>query len=187
MRCKSSLKNSGHFARHHWFPHDMTSEKRAQKFHTNDVSLPRSGKCVWLVEAYLQPIRSTTPISRWLHLLNHSSQTTPIHDLLLHLRNTARRRNLEKSVLSNRHSESSGNHSRLFTQLIYSCFSCYHVSIDSVTSPSFRYITTHNLHSLICSYWGLGRENVSFSLASLSRQLRWKKEHCVTSQPAWQK
>ena len=28
---------------HHWFPHEMTCEKRAQKFHTYDVSLPRSG------------------------------------------------------------------------------------------------------------------------------------------------
>ena len=29
--------------RHHWFPHEMTSEKRAQKFHIDDVSLPRRG------------------------------------------------------------------------------------------------------------------------------------------------
>ena len=29
--------------RHHWFPRQMTSEKRAQKFHTDDASLPRSG------------------------------------------------------------------------------------------------------------------------------------------------
>ena len=29
--------------RHHWFPREMTSEKREQKFHTDDVSLPRSG------------------------------------------------------------------------------------------------------------------------------------------------
>ena len=28
---------------HHWFPSEMTSEKRAQKFHNDDVSLPRSG------------------------------------------------------------------------------------------------------------------------------------------------
>ena len=28
---------------HRWFPHEMTSEKRAQKFHTDDASLPRSG------------------------------------------------------------------------------------------------------------------------------------------------
>ena len=26
-----------------WFPLEMTSEKRAQKFHTDDVSLRRSG------------------------------------------------------------------------------------------------------------------------------------------------
>ena len=29
--------------RYHWFPHQMTSEERAQKFHTDDAS-PRSGK-----------------------------------------------------------------------------------------------------------------------------------------------
>ena len=28
--------------RHHWFPGEMTSEKRAQKFHIDDASLPRS-------------------------------------------------------------------------------------------------------------------------------------------------
>ena len=30
--------------RHFWFPREMTSEERAQKFHTDDVSLPRSEK-----------------------------------------------------------------------------------------------------------------------------------------------
>ena len=29
--------------RHRLFPREMTSEKRAQKFHTGDVTLPRSG------------------------------------------------------------------------------------------------------------------------------------------------
>ena len=29
----------------------MMSEKRVQKFHTDDVSLSRSGKCFWLVES----------------------------------------------------------------------------------------------------------------------------------------
>ena len=28
--------------RHHWFPREMTSEEREQKFHTDDASLPRS-------------------------------------------------------------------------------------------------------------------------------------------------
>ena len=37
--------------RHQRFPREMTSEKRAQKFHTDDASLPRSGKCFWLDEA----------------------------------------------------------------------------------------------------------------------------------------
>ena len=31
--------------RYHWFSRKMTSEKRAQKFHTDDASLPRSRKC----------------------------------------------------------------------------------------------------------------------------------------------
>ena len=28
--------------RHHWFSREMTSEKRPQKFHSDDASLPRS-------------------------------------------------------------------------------------------------------------------------------------------------
>ena len=28
-----------------WFSREMTSEERAQKLHTDDVSLPRSGQC----------------------------------------------------------------------------------------------------------------------------------------------
>ena len=34
---------------HRWLPQEMTSEKQAQKFHTDDTSLPTSGKCFWLV------------------------------------------------------------------------------------------------------------------------------------------
>ena len=45
-----------------WFPHEVTSEKRVHKFHTNDAKLTRSGKCLWLFEANFQPIRSTTHI-----------------------------------------------------------------------------------------------------------------------------
>ena len=40
------------------FHRQMTSEKRAQKFHTDDASLPRSGYCFWLVESNFP--RSTT-------------------------------------------------------------------------------------------------------------------------------
>ena len=32
-----------------WCPHQMTSEKWVQKFHTDDTSLLRSGQCFWLV------------------------------------------------------------------------------------------------------------------------------------------
>ena len=48
--------------RYHWFSRKMTSEKRAQKFHTDNASLARSGKCFWLVENLLPPIRGTTQI-----------------------------------------------------------------------------------------------------------------------------
>ena len=46
--------------RHGWFPRRMTFEKWVQKFHTDDVSLARSGKCLWLVGNLINPIRSTT-------------------------------------------------------------------------------------------------------------------------------
>ena len=36
-------KKADIWRRYHWFPRQMTSEKRAQKFHADDVSLPRSG------------------------------------------------------------------------------------------------------------------------------------------------
>ena len=38
-----ALKHSQHLQCHHWFPHEMMSEEQVQKFHTDDVSLPRSG------------------------------------------------------------------------------------------------------------------------------------------------
>ena len=53
-------ENSRHYATPP--PREMTSEKQAQKFHTVDASLPRSGSCFWLVEGNFQPIRSTTVI-----------------------------------------------------------------------------------------------------------------------------
>lgn len=36
---------------HHCFPREMTSDERAQKFHTGDISLTRSRQCFLLVEA----------------------------------------------------------------------------------------------------------------------------------------
>ena len=36
----SLRKTADIWRRYHWFPRQMTSEKRAQKFHTDDVSLP---------------------------------------------------------------------------------------------------------------------------------------------------
>ena len=46
---------------HHWF-HSKMYVKRVQKFHTDDMSIPRSGSAFWLVEANFQPIRPTTQI-----------------------------------------------------------------------------------------------------------------------------
>ena len=40
-RPKTSVRHI--LRRHQRFPREMTSEKRAQKIHTNDMSLPRSG------------------------------------------------------------------------------------------------------------------------------------------------
>ena len=52
MVLQVSLKKTADSWRcHHWFPGEMTSENRAQKFHTDDASLSRSGQCFWLVEA----------------------------------------------------------------------------------------------------------------------------------------
>ena len=51
-------ENCRYSRRHHWFSREVTSEKRAEKFHTDDVSLPRSGKHFWLVKNLLSPTRS---------------------------------------------------------------------------------------------------------------------------------
>ena len=44
--------------RQRWFSREMTSIERAQKFHTDEVSLSRSGQCFWLVEVNF--LRGTT-------------------------------------------------------------------------------------------------------------------------------
>ena len=66
-------KTADIWRRYDWFSRQMTSEKRAQKFHTDDASLPRSwyiSASDWLchVANFLQPIRSTTQI--WV-LISH--------------------------------------------------------------------------------------------------------------------
>ena len=60
-----SILNSPNFATNDWFPCEMTYERRRQKFHTNDPSLPRSGS-TWLVESNFpnDTFRSATQI--WL-------------------------------------------------------------------------------------------------------------------------
>ena len=40
-----SLKTADISRRQHCFPREMTSEERAQKFHTDDESLHRTGYC----------------------------------------------------------------------------------------------------------------------------------------------
>ena len=50
--------------RHHWFPGEMTSEKRAQKYHTDGAYYPDLGSASdWScrVGNLLQPIRSSDP------------------------------------------------------------------------------------------------------------------------------
>ena len=56
---------SPNFATNDWFPCEMTYERRRQKFHTNDPSLPRSDS-TWLVESNFpnDTFRSATQI--WL-------------------------------------------------------------------------------------------------------------------------
>ena len=44
-------ENRRHFATPPSVSPRKTSEKRAQRFHTDDASLPKSGQCFWLVEA----------------------------------------------------------------------------------------------------------------------------------------
>ena len=39
------------FVTYHWFHHEMTCEKKTQKFHTDAKWLPRSWLCFWLTEA----------------------------------------------------------------------------------------------------------------------------------------
>ena len=47
----SSPEKTADISRHqHWFPREMTSERQAQKFHTDDATLLSSIKCFWLVE-----------------------------------------------------------------------------------------------------------------------------------------
>ena len=65
MHVPPAWENSRQFSTPSLVSRAMTSEKRTQKFHTVDVSLPKSGWCFWLVvhaENLLQPIRSTTQI-----------------------------------------------------------------------------------------------------------------------------
>ena len=42
-KVRLALENSQHFTTPHWFPREVTSEERARKFLSDDVSLPRSG------------------------------------------------------------------------------------------------------------------------------------------------
>ena len=60
--------------RHSWLPREMTSEEREQKFHTDDVSLPRFGQCFCLVERNFQPIRSTA--QTWVVTSHQCGNTT---------------------------------------------------------------------------------------------------------------
>ena len=60
-----SLKTADTSQRHHWFSREMTTEERAQKFHTDEAHYPDLGSASdWSchVGNLPQPIRSTTQI-----------------------------------------------------------------------------------------------------------------------------
>ena len=63
MRCFSYPEKTGDIPRRqHWFPREITSEERAQKFHTDDASLPRSD---WLEICFNQPHLGHDTSSVW--------------------------------------------------------------------------------------------------------------------------
>ena len=63
MRCFSYPEKTADIPRRqHWFPREITSEERAQKFHTDDASLPRSD---WLEICFNQPHLGNDTSSVW--------------------------------------------------------------------------------------------------------------------------
>ena len=56
----AAWENNRHFSTPRVVSCRMQFEKWPQKFHTDDVSLARSGQCPWLVRNLIHPIRSTT-------------------------------------------------------------------------------------------------------------------------------
>ena len=64
VKIKQPEKTADIWLRYHWFPRQMTSEKRAQKFQNDDASLPSSSASNWLNQNShaARPIRSTTQI-----------------------------------------------------------------------------------------------------------------------------
>ena len=59
--------------RHHWFLRKMAPEKRAQKFHFDDASLPRSGQCFWLIV-----LRGEFTSANQKHYLDVGSDTSSV-------------------------------------------------------------------------------------------------------------
>ena len=63
MGCFSYPEKTGDIPRRqHWFPREITAEERAQKFHTDDASLPRSD---WLEICFNQPHLGSDTSSVW--------------------------------------------------------------------------------------------------------------------------
>ena len=63
---------------YHCFPHQMTFEKRAQKFHTDDASLPRSclpPKCITFVFNFSWVIQSSKEKLRTMLMQNFGRET----------------------------------------------------------------------------------------------------------------
>ena len=63
-------KKSRHFATLPLVSAQMTSEERAQKFHTDEVQLPITGLCFWLVEANI-PCRTTIFTGLGIDICHH--------------------------------------------------------------------------------------------------------------------
>ena len=65
---------------HRWFLREMTCEEQTQKFHTDDVLLPRSEWCFSLIKGNFHPIRSTTRI--WVVIRHQHGISAPVSQTL---------------------------------------------------------------------------------------------------------
>ena len=127
----------------------MTSEKRAQEFHTDDVSLPRSGQCFWLVEVnFVPPIRSTTQM--WILTGHQYGISALVSQTSLRGETSGGvakcrlfcQANIFRDLFSNSHDSSYGNWNRRmltrFSRLSRAWSSTLAITKWSVCSPAVR-------------------------------------------------